>query len=387
MSTQTAEYDQLQADAAKTPAKLIQAIAERDGEDEGGLTLSREHIITLNRYVNFVFGLPSTPDNLQRWLGYTQIDEPELAPAGMTTLFDALRGHARSWGPLSDSNKKLASELASTAASINAAGETIVDECRQIRALGSDIKAWDKVVLGTPVKLDRADQRAVSSLVDYLQILQEDVQRYAVRVATVRGETETFRDAARFKLIPAVKQKGQAVERTKGDGEVERLRVKLKELDDEIGALSKEYDQYVKQALSGLAAGPIGAVITGGIYGSKAEKVRKERKRRQAERRATSEQLRVRVNLEGRMEEMATFVDELDTRLQDVVTAASHLQTAWEIVGAYIDASIGKLEQISDNRALARFVIYFRQFLAQWNQIEKTSLQLTRIFDDAASAH
>ncbi|WP_274886098.1 hypothetical protein [Pseudomonas sp. ITEM 17296] len=80
MSTQTAEYDQLQAEAAKTPAKLIQAMAERDGEDEGGLTLSREHIITLNRYVNFVFGLPSTPDNLQRWLGYTQIDEPELAP-------------------------------------------------------------------------------------------------------------------------------------------------------------------------------------------------------------------------------------------------------------------------------------------------------------------
>lgn len=87
------------------------------------------------------------------------------------------------------------------------------------------------------------------------------------------------------------------------------------------------------------------------------------------------------------MEEMATFVDELDTRLQDVVTAASHLQTAWEIVGAYIDASIAKLEQISDNRALAKFAVYFRQFMAQWNQIEKTSLQLTRIFDDAASAH
>ncbi|CAM4070377.1 hypothetical protein CCOS865_01119 [Pseudomonas reidholzensis] len=387
MSTHTADYDQLQADAAKVPAKLIQAMAERDGEDEGGLTLSREHIITLNRYVNFVFGLPSTPDNLQRWLGYTQIDEPELTPAGMTTLFNALRGHARSWGPLSDSNKKLASELASTAASINAAGETIVDECRQIRALGSDIKAWDKVVLSAPVKLDRADQRAVSSLVDYMQILKEDVQSYGLRVATVRGETEAFRDTARFKLIPAVKQKGLAVERKKGDGAVERLREQLKELDDEIAALSKEYDQYLKQALSGLAAGAIGVIITGGIYGSKAEKVRKERKGRQAERRAVSEQLRVRVNLEGRMEEMTTFVDELDTRLQDVVTAASHLQTAWEIVGSYIDSSITRLEKIDDNRELARFVLYFRQFLAQWKQIEKTSLQLTRIFDEAASAH
>ncbi|MDR6712986.1 putative nucleic acid-binding Zn-ribbon protein [Pseudomonas hunanensis] len=386
MSAQTADYDQLQEDATKIPGKLIQAMAERDGEEEGGLTLSREHIITLNRYVNFVFSLPATPDNLHRWLGYSEIDEPELAPSGMTTLFNSLRGHARSWAPLSDNSKKLASELASTAASINAAGETIVDECRQIRALGSDIREWDKVVLRTPVKLDAADRQAVSMLVEYMEVLNEDVNRYATRVESVRIETETFRDTARFKLIPAVKQKGLAVERKKGDGEVERLRGQLKELDEEIVALGKEYDQYVKQALSGLAAGPIGVAITGGIYGSKAEKVRKERKARQQQRREVSEALRVRVNLEGRMEELSTFVDELDSRLQDVVTAASHLQTAWEIVGSYIDSSISKLQQITDNRQLARFVIYFRQFLAQWKQIEKTSLQLTRIFDEAASA-
>ncbi|WP_238346465.1 alpha-xenorhabdolysin family binary toxin subunit A [Pseudomonas taiwanensis] len=383
MNEQWADYELLQQKAAKYPQAVVNGLASLDGEGQGGLTLSREHILTLNRYANFVFALPSSRDNLERWLGYKQIEEPELTPESMDELFESLRTHARTWAPLSDRSKKLAAGLSSTAASINAAGEGILEESR--RAVG-EVKHWEKLLLSTPVKLDGPGRQSVSLLVVYMGILKEDVQWYAQQVESVRLETESFRDIARFELIPAVKQKGHAVERKQGDNQVENLREQLKVLDQDITALSTEYDQYVKLALGGLAVGPIGAAITGGIYGSKAEKVRKERKKQQEERRKVSDQLRLRVNLEGRMEELATFVGELDTRLQDVVTAASHLQTAWDTVGSYIDASIEKLESISDNKQLIRFSLYFRQFLAQWKHIQEKSLQLTQIFDDAASA-
>ncbi|WP_369990036.1 alpha-xenorhabdolysin family binary toxin subunit A [Pseudomonas xanthosomatis] len=385
MNANKADYDQLQQDAAIVPGKLVQAMAERDGEGEGGLTLSREHIITINRYVNFVFALPATPDNLQRWLGYKDISEPELKAAAWGKLFADLRTHARSWGPLSDNSKRLASQLAATANSIGSAGEAIVELTAEVLKLNKQSE-WRDVALRAPLPLGTSDRESVSMLVEYMQFLNEDVRAYAAQVAAVQKQTEVFRDTARFKLIPAVKTKGQAVERKQSDGEVERLRSQLAELDAEIEALNKEYDQYVKMALSGLAAGVIGAVITGGIYGSKAEKVRKERKARQAERRVVGEQLRVRVNLEGRMEVLATFINELDTRLQDVVTSASHLQTAWGIVGAYIDTSISRLERIDNTQRLAIFGLHFKQFLSQWAAIEKTTLQLTRIFDEAASA-
>ncbi|QXH48009.1 alpha-xenorhabdolysin family binary toxin subunit A [Pseudomonas xanthosomatis] len=385
MNANKADYDQLQQDAAIVPGKLVQAMAERDGEGEGGLTLSREHIITINRYVNFVFALPATPDNLQRWLGYKDVNEPELKPAAWGKLFADLRIHARSWAPLSDNSKRLSSQLAATANSIGSAGEAIVELTAEVLKLNKQSE-WRDVALRAPLPLGASDRESVSMLVEYMQFLNEDVRAYGAQVAAVQKQTEVFRDTARFKLIPAVKTKGQAVERKQSDGEVEQLRSQLAELDTEIEALNKEYDQYVKMALSGLAAGVIGAVITGGIYGSKAEKVRKERKARQAERRAVGEQLRVRVNLEGRMEVLSTFINELDTRLQDVVTSASHLQTAWGIVGAYIDTSISRLERIDDTQRLAIFGLHFKQFLSQWAAIEKTTLQLTRIFDEAASA-
>lgn len=386
MNANSADYDQLQHDAANMPVRLVQAMAERDGKGEGGLTLSREHIVTINRYVNFVFALPTTGDNLRRWLGYQDIDEPELKPAAWGTLFADLQSHARSWGPLSDSSKRLASELAATANSIGSAGQVIVEELSMIRALSKDVRNWQDVVLRDPLPLGSGDRKAVSALVEYMQFLSQDVAAYAVRVKAVQEQTEKFRDVARFKLIPAVKRKGQAVERKQSDGAVEKFRSQLAELDAEIETLGKEYDHYVKAALAGLAAGPIGAAITGGIYGSKAEKVRKERKARQSERREVSEQLRLRVNLEGRMEILATFIDELDTRLQDVVTSASHLQTAWGIVDAYIDASISRLQRIDDTQRLALFGLHFRQFLSQWAQIENTTREMTRIFDEAASA-
>ncbi|WP_153788750.1 alpha-xenorhabdolysin family binary toxin subunit A [Pseudomonas sp. EMN2] len=385
MNANKADYDQLQQDAAIVPGELVKAMAERDGEGEGGLTLSREHIITINRYVNFVFALPATSDNLQRWLGYTDIDEPELKPAAWSTLFADLRSHARSWAPLSDNSKRLASQLAATANSISSAGEAIIELTAGVLKLDRESQ-WQELALRDPLPLGVSDRGSVSTLLEYMQFLNEDVRDYAVRVAAVKEQTESFRDIARFKLIPAVKTKGQSVERKQNDGEVERLRGLLAQLDADIEALSKEYDQYVKMALSGLAAGPIGALITGGIYGSKAEKVRKERQTRQAERRSFSEQLTLRVNLEGRMETLSTAISELDTRLQDVVTSASHLQTAWGIVGAYIDTSISRLERIDDTQRLAIFGLHFKQFFKQWAAIEKTSLHLTRIFDEAASA-
>ncbi|MDU9405561.1 alpha-xenorhabdolysin family binary toxin subunit A [Pseudomonas sp. zfem004] len=385
MNANKADYDQLQQDAAIVPGELVKAMAERDGEGEGGLTLSREHIITINRYVNFVFALPATSDNLQRWLGYTDIDEPELKPAAWSTLFADLRSHARSWAPLSDNSKRLASQLAATAGAIRIAGEVIIELTAEVLKLDRESQ-WQELALRDPLPLGASDRDSVSTLLEYMQFLNKDVRDYAVRVAAVKEQTESFRDIARFKLIPAVKTKGQSVERKQNDGEVERLRGLLAQLDADIEALSKEYDQYVKMALSGLAAGPIGALITGGIYGSKAEKVRKERQTRQAERRSFSEQLTLRVNLEGRMETLSTAISELDTRLQDVVTSASHLQTAWGIVGAYIDTSISRLERIDDTQRLAIFGLHFKQFFKQWAAIEKTSLHLTRIFDEAASA-
>lgn len=77
---------------------------------------------------------------------------------------------------------------------------------------------------------------------------------------------------------------------------------------------------------------------------------------------------------------------QLDTRLRDVVTAASHLQSAWQLIGVYIDTSIEHLQRIESNQELFKFAIFFKRFIGQWKDIEKFAQHMNRVFDDAAAA-
>lgn len=383
LSNQTYAEGELERDAALLPRNLIEGMNQRDGENEGGLTLSREHIVTLNQYVRYVTGLPTEVSSLGPWLGYTTISEPVLSVASMRSTFLNLHSHAREWGALSDECKKLSSELGARARTINTTGEGVMQECERTKALGKQREKWQLVEFETPVALSAGDKSIVSDLVFYLEVIKDDVSEFYDRVTAVRKQTEAFRDKARFDLLTEVNIKTDAITRHQSSGFVTELREELGRLDKDIEGLSKQYDEYVKMAVSGLAAGPLGAVVTGSIYGSKAEKIRKERNKVQKERKEVSARLTAAVNLEGRLQLLGTNMGELTSRLEEVVTAASHLQTAWQTIGTYIEVSIEKLEKMNDSRQLGIFIIHFRNFLSQWSVIETYSIRMTRVFDDS----
>ncbi|MDF9620744.1 alpha-xenorhabdolysin family binary toxin subunit A [Pseudomonas entomophila] len=385
MSFNKAHYEKIADEATTHPGTLVNAMAERDGEAAGGLTLTREHIITINEYANFAFALPATAARVEQWLGYRKIDEPELTPSSMGTLFTDLRGHAATWTRLSDTSKALSSQLASTANLINTTGNRIVKACENLSFLEEE-EAWENLEFDDPIILGDKDKRVVRRLSTYMAIIKEDVAQYASRVADVKKSSEVFRNTITTRLLPTVGNKDRALKRKQQDGLVERLRGEIKEYDTEIAALKKEYDKYLTAGLSGLAGGLIGAAVGGTIYGIKAEKVRKERQRLERLRKQAVAQLKARENLEGRIKELVQFVDDLDARLRDVGTSAAHLQSAWASVGVYIDTSIKVLAEITDGQELWIFITHFMRFLGQWESIETTSLQLNRVFDDALSA-
>lgn len=383
LSDRTYAEGELEREAALLPRNVIEGMNQRDGENEGGLTLSREHIVTLNQYVRYVTGLPTETASLVPWLGYADISEPVLSVNAMRTTFVNLHNHAREWGALSDECKKLSAELGARARTINTTGEGVLQECERTKALGKQREKWQLVEFQTPVALNAADKAIVSDLVSYMEVIKEDVDVFYGRVTSVRQQTEAFRDRARFDLLSEVNIKTDAITRHQNSGTAEALRQELAALDKDIENLNKQYDEYVKLAVSGLAAGPLGAVITGSIYGAKAEKIRKERNKVQKERKALSAQLTAAVNLEGRLQLLRTNMDELTSRLEEVVTASSHLQTAWQTIGTYIEVSIEKLERMNDSRQLGIFIIHFKNFLSQWSVIETCSIRMTRVFDDS----
>lgn len=383
LTPRSAADGDLENDVAVLPRNVIEGLSQRDGANEGGLTLSREHIVTLNQYVRYVTTLPKDAAVLVPWLGYETISEPLLSVDAMRSTFLNLHSHALEWGALSDACKELSAQLSVRANAINSTGEQALKECERTKALGKQRDKWQSVQFEAPVLLNAGDQQIVSSLVDYMQILKEDVDEFHARVTSVRQQTEVFRDRARFDLLAEVNIKADAITRHQNSGTLDALRQELADVDKQIEGFNKEYDEYVKLAISGLAGGPLGAVITGSVYGPKAEKARKERNKAQRERKAIGAKLTAAVNLEGRLQLLRTNMDELTSRLEEVVTASSHLQTAWLTIGTYIEVSIEKLGKMNDSRQLGIFVIHFKNFLSQWTFIEKCSISMTRVFDDS----
>lgn len=379
------QVDALHEQVAALPLALIEALNNRDEEGEGGLTLSRENIKTLNRYSNYVVALPCEPDKVERWLGFNTGGDPLLSPQTIADLHTRLVAHGKSWGGLSDSCKKLSASLASCSNKINSTGQTIISYCHKTEVSQGKHARWEELEIDAPVELTDGDRGIVTSLVGYMQVLHEDTEKFATRVTRVRERAEAFRDEARWKLAPQVSEKKTAALR-EGDGHsANEIRQEIDNVDELIAELRGEYDQYVKSSLYGLAGGVIGVTITASIYAPKAEAVRKERNQKLAYREQLSDELVEAQAFEGHMQRLISNLDILDSRVQDVTVAASHLQSAWQSIETYIEASIEDLESISTGQQLARFVLFFQRFLGQWRYIESSAQVMNKMFDDAVS--
>ncbi|MEG2042372.1 MAG: hypothetical protein RR068_14855, partial [Hafnia sp.] len=121
-------------------------------------------------------------------------------------------------------------------------------------------------------------------------------------------------------------------------------------------------------------------------YGIKAEEVRKERNKLQEQRGEVSRKLKKSMRLEGLLQELDTKMGQMDTRLSDVLTASSHLHSAWLMIGTAINKSIESLKRIETDQEIFKFAIFFKRFIGQWKDIEQFALHMHQVFDDTVAA-
>lgn len=383
MSVESSQYAEAATNAATVPLKMTTALAGLDGHGQGGLTLTREHIITLKIYFAFAMALPTTEAAAVQWLNYEHIDKPALMPASMAELFSEVRNHALGWTPLSDDCKNLAHLLSTTAQEINSASEILLKSAEAFRKIHGFQAAWRDIVIDKPIPLGTEDKDVLKGISEVLVAMKKIALEYSIKVQRVIDKTGVFRDVLEQQLIPKTQNKLLAIEQYKSDGKTAEVKALIAERDVEIKELQAQYNNLVKESLSGLKYAIVGVAFTAGIFAPQAETARKARNAAQDERRQLSKQLVELKRIDGAVEELATNVGVLVDRLNDAGAAARHLKTSWSFVEVYIQQSIENIDKIQDTKALLQFLIYFTNFSKQWLSIETLSTQLTSIFDEA----
>lgn len=353
--------------AAALPRQLMQYLADEGGP---GLTLTREHMATLDEYNAQVDAIPSGRQPLIAWLGYSTHADVELAVDAMQQLFDTLRVHAAEWPALRVRCLVLPGELGACARAIEHCGEQALLACEKTKALGGSRQAWQAVQFEAPVALSAGDQSIVTDLIGLLGSIQVEVARFHARVTALCADIEAFRDKARFDNRPLLRRKIEAIQRIQDHPNILRLRLAIERLDVRIEDLEQKHAQSVRaQASTDRFA----------LEFREVQRMLREE---------TDELRRIRISLsadlerlcrnEGRLQGLATCLDQLITRMQDVTTSASHLQTAWQLIGVYIATSIERLLTLQNSQQLGIFVIHFKNFLAQWVFIEQCAIALEK---------
>lgn len=156
---------------------------------------------------------------------------------------------------------------------------------------------------------------------------------------------------------------------------------KIVALKYEVMILEKEYKHYVKLSFTGLAAGLIGLIITGGIFGSQAEKIRH---RKNGLINKISE-LNEQINRERFMKKIILNIQinlqTIEGHFKDARLAVDHLDYMWLVILTEINQSIETFSRINNAKNLLKFMARFKKVITAWASVQIYADQLVELFD------
>lgn len=354
---------------------------------ELGFLIRRGDIANTRQYVRHVQVLPTRLQDVRQRLNYESIGVPELEPESIMKMHVSIVAHANTWSALEVGTKELARQLEKFSAEFLLFGNALLDLIKEVelgrRLTGTLEELTDQEHQKlSQMLLNATEKKGISSLKQYLTMLQERTQKFIKEVSHVEKLACVFETTLTDDLIPTLQIKLSAYKYSGKLGERDDWVDQIEELDEQIELLSATYKKLVGLAFSGMAAGPLGLVITGGVFGDKAEKCRKQKNQLIDKRRVAREKVRevdrVADLLDGLQEQ---FVD-LQGRMFSAEVGAKQLSQVWAYIARYLDEASDELDQVDNMAELHLFALNLSLVINPWRSIRNYSIQISSAFNE-----
>ena len=377
--------------AIRLPGEYIKLVAgeTRSAVDpkDIGFIIRREDIHNTRKYVAFAKMLPLSLDVVRKRLNYDRIDVEGLSPEDILKLNERAVAHANTWPALESGSKEVARELEKFAANFITTGDGVVSLIRavelgrQLEGTFEDLTEEEQQKLHT-ILLDRTEKSAIESMVVYLADAKKSTTAFIKSVEHVEALAKGFEKGLSDDLIPLVKVKMMAYKNSGKEHEREALLEDALQLNEKIAALASAYKNAVGASFSGLALGPIGLVVTGGIFGNKAENIRKEKNKLIADRRKLLEKLKNADKLAELLDDLQLHLVDLQGQMLGAEVGAKQLSQTWTYIAAYLDEASESLSKVDTLLELHKFAMNFAMVLNPWVSIKGYSAQISTAFNE-----
>lgn len=382
-------------DIPKVALGLILGKGIKNGRLPGIVT--SHDLIKIKSYVNKTLSLPFTQEDVIDFVGYNEISVPQLSPDNILSLFVRMREHAFEWNKIEYNIKQQAIDLEIMGREITSTGEKIISFINQMPLLvkiGTLVSELSDKEL-EKIQYSNQDKQVTTQLIHILESMKKDITAEKKKTLKIKSSLSTFRN----KIVGGVKNKEtehhsiyhEILNKKKFVNEFyNNDRSSLIEerdlLIEDISLLKEEYKNYVGLAFTGLAAGIIGVIITGGIFGAKAEKVRKKKNELIEKVKKLNDDIDKYTSLSFYLSSFYIELEEIEQLIEDTNMALEHIEYVWQAILTEIDASLTNFNKINNALELIKFSIYFEKIISPWYMVIGYSKEILLSFDNALSS-
>ncbi|PNL50201.1 toxin [Proteus mirabilis] len=382
-------------DVPKVALGLILGIDIENGRLPGIVT--SPDLIKIKTYINKALSLPYKLDDVIDFIGYNQISTQQLSPENVLSLFIKMREHALEWNKIEYSIKQQAIDLEIIGREITSTGENIIAFINQMPLLTKisttmhDLSEQELI----NIKYTSQDKQVSIQLIHILESMKEDIEIERDKTLKLKESLSTFRskimggkdsqNIAHHSIYHEIVNKKRLINEFYNKNNV-LLSDERDLLIEDISILKEEYKNYVALAFTGLAAGIIGVIITGGIFGAKAENIRKKRNQLIDKVKNLNKEIDIYANLLLHLNSLYIELEEIEQLIEDTNMALEHIEYVWQAILTEIDASINNFNKINNALELIKFSIYLEKIISPWYMVIGYSKEILISFDNALSS-
>lgn len=382
-------------DVPKVALGLILGIDIENGRLPGIVT--SPDLIKIKTYINKALLLPYKLDDVIDFIGYNQISIQQLSPEDILSLFIKMREHALEWNKIEYSIKQQAIDLEIIGREITSTGENIISFINQMPLLTKisttmhDLSEQELI----NIKYTSQDKQVSIQLIHILESMKEDIEIEREKTLKLKESLSTFRskimggkdsqNIAHHSIYHEIINKKRLINEFYNKNNV-LLSDERDLLIEDISILREEYKNYVALAFTGLAAGIIGVIITGGIFGAKAENIRKKRNQLIDKVKNLNKEIDIYTNLSLHLNSLYIELEEIEQLIEDTNMALEHIEYVWQAILTEIDASINNFNKVNNALELIKFSIYLEKIISPWYMVIGYSKEILFSFDSALSS-
>ncbi|WP_337226205.1 alpha-xenorhabdolysin family binary toxin subunit A [Proteus terrae] len=382
-------------DVPKVALGLILGIDIENGRLPGIVT--SPDLIKIKTYINKALLLPYKLDDVIDFIGYNQINIQQLSPENILSLFIKMREHALEWNKIEYSIKQQAIDLEIIGREITSTGENIISFINQMPLLTKisttmhDLSEQELI----NIKYTSQDKQVSIQLIHILESMKEDIEIEREKTLKLKESLSTFRskimggkdsqNIAHHSIYHEIINKKRLINEFYNKNNV-LLSDERDLLIEDISILREEYKNYVALAFTGLAAGIIGVIITGGIFGAKAENIRKKRNQLIDKVKKLNKEIDIYTNLSLHLNSLYIELEEIEQLIEDTNMALEHIEYVWQAILTEIEASINNFNKINNALELIKFSIYLEKIISPWYMVIGYSKEILISFDNALSS-